>query len=199
MDKTSICRLATTHLGIAPINDIDDDNPTANAFREVWDACRDDVFSEHRWSFADTQLLLELIDDTGTEVIGWNFVYGYPAKVARVWAVYNVVNTQKKEEVEFEKKFKVSEGRNLICTNEAQAYCDATYIVEDTTVWDAKFCFAFSLRIAAEVCPQLVGDTQKQEQLKNLYLQAIAEAKRVGFSEKKSKAHQSTGYIDARG
>ena len=200
MDITGICRLATTHLGIQAIDDINDLNPTANAFRDVWDACRDDLFSEHRFGFADTQIALQLIDDTGDLIKGWQYVYGYPVNVARVWAVYNELSAPAKESKEFEKKFLVSENRNVLCSNEAEALCDATYIVVDPSIWDSKFIFTFSLRLAAQACPQLLGlDSPKQAMLNDLYIKSLSETKRVGFSEKRQQAEKKSDYVTVRG
>lgn len=198
MDQTIILNMALHHLGMEPINSIDDLNPSAKVLNDFWVPARDDTFSEHRWPFADAQISLQLVT---SPVIGWDYVYGYPVQVARVWNVYNEGSVKWKESREFTKKYLVSEDRNVLCSDEPDALADVTYIVENVSVWDPKFCMAHSLKMAALACPDLLGDHEKAAMLSTLAGGVINEAKRIGSSEQKVKPNQDSvdGSVAARG
>ena len=198
MDQTTILNMALHHLSMEPINDITDFNPSAKVLNDFWVPARDDTFSEHRWPFADVQIVLELLPAT---VIGWAYVYGYPVNASRVWNVYSEGSVDHKEECEFEKKYLIVEDRNVICSNEPLAIADVTYIVENVSVWSPKFCMAHSLKMAALACPDLVSDNEKAVALMTTYTGVLNEEKRVGFSESKKKPNQNSidGTINSRG
>lgn len=193
--QTDICNLALNHIGMQPIEDIDDDNDSAIACNTFWTPSRDDVFSEHRWAFATSQQSLALV---ANKIVGWCFVYGYPVKVARVWNVYNQCTVKQKEEQEFEKLFIPIDNINVICSNNQFALADCTYIVIDTTLWDAKFVLAFSYRLAAAICKTLTGDDQLAANMMTVYNAMLNESKRVGFSEKRKKPNDESGYAKSR-
>lgn len=198
MDQTLILNMALHHLGMEPIADITDLNPSAKVLNDFWVPARDDTFSEHQWPFADAQIPLALLTAT---ILGWDYVYGYPVKIARVWNVYSAGSIATKEQTQFEKKYLITEDRNVLCSNEPAALCDATYIVENVSVWDPKFCMAHSLKMAALACPDLLGDSEKALQIMTVYNGVINEAKRIGDSEQKKNvnAESSTGSVHARG
>ena len=198
MDQTIILNMALHHLGMEPIISINDLNPSAKVLNDFWIPARDDTFSEHQWPFADAQISLQLMTNT---IIGWDYVYGYPVNVARIWNVYNEGSVKWKHEREFEKKYLVAEDRAVICSNEDSAFADVTYIVSNVSIWDPKFCMAHSLKMAALACPDLLGDQDKALQIMTVYNGIINEAKRIGSSEQKTKPNQEAtdGYIAARG
>jgi len=198
MDQTIILNMALHHLGMESILSIDDLNPSAKVMNDFWVPARDDTFSEHRWPFAEVQMALQLVD---AEIVGWDYVYGYPVNVARVWNVYNAGSVDYKEQRQFEKKYLITEDRNVLCSNDDTALADATYIVENVSVWDPKFCMAMSLKMAALACPDLLGDTARALNLMTVFNGVINEAKRIGASEQRSRPNQQTtdGSIAARG
>jgi len=198
MEQTTILNMGLHHLGMEPINDITDLNPSAKVLNDYWVPARDDTFSEHQWPFADAQIQLQLVSAT---VVGWDYVYGYPVKVAGVWKVYSEGAVDHKDECPFETKYLIDEDRRVICSNEPLAMADVTYVVENVSVWSPKFCMAFSIKMALLACPDLVSDTEKSLYLNQLFTGAINEAKRVGFSEQRNKPNQNSqdGTVNSRG
>lgn len=198
MDQTTILNMALHHLGMEPIVAITDFNPSAKVLNDFWVPAMEDTFSEYRWPFADSQIALQLLD---AEIVGWDYVYGYPVKVAGVWNVYGEGSVDWKEECEFQRKYLVEEDRSVICSNEPTALADVTYIVENVGAWSPKFCAAFAIKLAGLACMDLVGDQEKSLTLSTLFTGAINEAKRVGFSEQKKKPNQNSvdGTINSRG
>ena len=198
MDQTIILNMALHHLGMEPILSINDLNPSAKVLNDFWVPARDDTFSEHQWPFADAQITLQLLPSV---IVGWDYVYGYPVKVARVWNVYNEGSVKYKTDREFERKYLIDEDRSVLCSDEPSAIADVTYIIENVSVWDPKFCMAHSLKMAALACPDLLGDHEKAAQLSQLAGGVINEAKRIGSSEQKIRQNQDSqdGTIHARG
>ena len=198
MDQTGILNMGLHHLGMEPINDISDLNPSAKVLNDFWVPARDFTFAQHRWPFADVQLTLELLSAT---VVGWDYVYGYPVNVARVWNVYSEARVLNKEELLFERKYLVTEDRNVICSNEPLALADVTWIVSNVSIWDPMFCMAQSVQMASLACADLVGDQDKAALLSQTFNSTINEAKRIGFYEQKSRPNQDStnGSISARG
>ena len=198
MDQTIILNMGLHHLGMEPIGSIDDLNPSAKVLNDFWVPARDDTFSEYKWPFADAQIALQALT---SQIVGWSYVYGFPNNVAAVWSVYNAGSVEFKDEREFETKFLVTENRRGICSNDDAALADATYIVQDCSIWSPKFCMAMSLKMAALACPDLLGDSEKALQLMTLFNGVINEAKRIGASEQNKRPNQQsqTGLIAARG
>lgn len=193
--KTDLSNLALNHIGMQPIQDITDLNDSAIACNTYWNPCRDDIFSEHDWAFASAQDALVLVPNT---LLGWCYIYAYPPTAARVWNVYNLATVKEKEEQEFEAKNIPSAGIKVIGSNNSEAYADFTYIEEDPTLWEPKFAFAFSYRLAASIAKTLTGDDEIAKNMMTVYTGMLAEAKRVGFAEKKKKPNNESSTVKSR-
>jgi hypothetical protein len=204
--------MALGHLGLQPINAISDNNKRAITCNLFFNNSRDDVFSEHRWGFANTIEPMTLESYTFPQ---WLYTYAYPVKAARVWTVFGIngslqqnpldqsmmpiSNTCEEESIEFEPIYIPADNIIVIGTNQANAYCRYSYIIPDTTIWTPKFCVAFSYRLAAAICASLTGDAAKALSLMQIFQGFNAEEKRIGRSEQKKKPEQQSGYVKSRG
>lgn len=220
LGQDQICNLALYNIGSNQINDISDDTPEAQACNMFWLPCLYDVYSEHQWAWSNAQVALNLLtsnipsllyafDNLTTNgltgnipnaatIPGWAYTYAYPNNVVRIWAVYNPCNYKRKQEVEFDTVFIPALGVRAIVSNEPFAICDATYVITDPTIWDAKFAIAFSERLSAQISIPLTGDAAVAQTHLAVYNLLLAEAKRVGYSEQKKKPHPVRGYQDSR-
>lgn len=196
LGQDQLCNLALYNIGSNQIADISDNTPEAQACNIFWIPCRDDVYSEHQWGFANAQVPLNLLT---TNSPGWCYTYAYPNNVARVWDVYNPCNYKKKEEIEFDTLYIPGSGVRAIVSNEPNAICDATYIIADPLLWDAKFAIAFSERLSSQIAIPLTGDAAVAQTHLTVYTALIAEAKRIGYSEQRKKPNPVRGYQDSRG
>lgn len=195
LGQDQLCNLALYNIGANQIADISDNTPEAQACNIFWIPCRDDVYSEHQWGFANSQVVLNLLT---TNSPGWIYTYAYPNNVARVWAVYNPCNAERKDEVEFDTLYIPGSGVRSLVSNEPLAICDATYIIADPLLWDAKFAIAFSERLSAQISIPLTGDAAVAQTHLAVYNLLISEAKRIGYNEQRKKPHRVQGYRDAR-
>lgn len=201
LGQTQLCNLALYHIGENQIGDISDPVPEAQACQQYWIPCIDDLFNEHEWGFAQSQIPLVLLPaPVGISLLaGWAYVYAYPVQVGGVWSVYNPCNYKRKEEIEFDKYYIPGTSMLALGSNEPNAICDATSIVVDPTIWDAKFALAFSYRLAASIAIPLTGDQSVAQTMMAASLAMTNENKRIGYNEKKKKPHQVHGYRDSRG
>jgi hypothetical protein len=195
LGQDQLCNLALFNIGSNQIVDISDNTPEAHACNIFWIPCLQDVYSEHQWAFANAQVVLDQLTNCTP---GWAYTYAYPNNVARVWDVYNPCNAKKKEEIEFDTFYIPASGIRCIVSNEPLAICDATYIVPDPLIWDAKFAIAFSERLSAQIAVPLTGDAAVAQAHLIVYTALIAEAKRIGHSEQRKKPNQVHGYRDSR-
>lgn len=199
---TAVCNEALAHLGMGPISDIDVDtdagDPSAVACSRFFSASRLDVFREHKWGFANTQLTLDEDEDEDNEVVGWDFIYTYPASAVAIWNVYNEGTVDVKHEQEFEVRRVENADERRVCTGLEDAIVDATVLIEDPGDWDYKFKEAFGYKLAAKMAHTLVGDPSIGIKMMEIYNGLISEAKRIGNNEKPKKPTQTSNYRNAR-
>jgi hypothetical protein len=145
----------------------------------------------------------------------WQFMYQYPTLAARVWTVFGQVNSTQvnpndgstmfvnsllnEEQQEFEIAFSILLNNKIICSNNENALTRYTYIIEDFSIWDAKFIMAFSYRLAANMCVLLTGDGDKAMKMMSVYNAFMAETKRTAYAERIKKPNQVSGYQTSRG
>jgi len=193
--KTQICNLALNHLGMKAIQNLTGVSPSQVACNAFYDTCKEDVFSEYRWPFANYEQLLSLLEN---EVLGWIYVYAYPAKAAQVWAVYNEATVVNKDEQEFEVKYIQSLNEKVLCSNTDIAYAEYTYIIDDATLFNPKFVMALSYRLASAMAHQLTGDEDLGIKLMQIYGAFISDTKRLANDEKVKKPPQNSSYQNSR-
>ena len=193
--KLDICNLGLSHLGMKAISTLTGTSPSQIACNRFFDPCKDDVFSELDWPFANYEEALSVLAD---EVLGWVYVYAYPPKSARVWYVYNESTVLKKDEQEFETKYIQSINARVLCTNLETAYAEYTYKIDDTTLFSPKFVMALSYRLAASMSHQLIGDEDLGIKLMNLYGAFISDTKRLASAEKIKKPNRTSSYQISR-
>lgn len=201
MTQLQISNLALAHLGMNAITQAQltaSVIPAAVAINSFWEFARDEVLGEISWSFANTTLAMVAIDDITD--IEWEFCYEYPTlAVGSIWNVFDEGSVSTKEEQEFEVKYVPSELNKCVFTNLEAAYAEYTYKVTDPDIWSDKFNMAFSYRLAASMAMLLTGDADKGLKLMGIYNILLAEAKRIGNSEKVKAPPESQKYLNSRG
>ena len=199
MTQLQIVNLALHHLGMNSITSAQltaDAIPSAKEANVFWEPCRDEVLGEVPWSFNTATLALSALNIDDLE---WEYVYSYPTlSVGSVWAVYDESTATTKYDQNFEVKYTPSQSNKCIYTNLQYAYAEYSYKVTDPSIWSDKFNMAFSYRLAAEMAIPLIGDSNKSEQMLNIYGAIIGEAKRIGNSEKVEKPTQTSNYQNGR-
>lgn len=196
--QLNIYNLALRHLGLKKISSLTGTDPATTACNDFFVPCRDDVFSEHQWSFANVQATL---NPSAVNVpSGWEHAYDYPTEnCAAVWLVYNESTTDSKFDQDFETMYAPAADAKIICTNLSDALYEYTHIVTSITMWSAKFIMALSHRISAEIAPFLTGDDKKALNEMQIYSAIIGEVKRIDAVGQIKKPAQSCPAQEARG
>ena len=195
--KVDIYNLALSHLGITAITSLTEDTPSVRAGNQFYEPSRDAVFSDFKWPFANVSEALVGVDDAVLE-LEWAYVYVYPTQAAAVWNVYNESTIKTKENEEFEVVFQVANNRKVIASNNATAYAEYTYKVIDTTIYSPNFVILLSLRLASSMAHTLIADVEVGNELLLTYGNALAEARRLSYSERKKKPTQVSAYQQSR-
>lgn len=219
--QTDIVNLALTHLGSWSIGSLAENSESARRASLLWGPTVDEVLRDYPWAFATMIKPLALINET---VIGWTYLYAYPAKCLRVrkvlnqvvglaalpglsgiagipdWDVSDEARNLKREVAEpFEEMMAPTSGAKAIASNLAGAYAAFTYQVLDTSMWDAKFVKAFSFKMAAELCQHLVGNPDNlRVSLEGKYAALIGDGGRLNAAEGNDAAKTKSSIYDAR-
>lgn len=198
--QLSISNLALRHFSQNPVINLTDNNPSVNAINAYWEAARDDVLSEHPWSFATVTKALSYSFNGAEYCDDWTFGYDYITQsIASLWYVYDFYTADKKDEQDFEVRYDPTLDMRVILTNLSNAVAEYSYVQDDVTLWSHKFVMAFSYRLAAMMCPIITGDAEKAltlMQLSNVY---IGEEKRIDSTRKKKRPEVTSKYVNARG
>ena len=194
--KIDIINLALNHLGVNGITSLTEQTPAATAANNFYIPSRDDVFREYRWPFATVRETLTL---TTAEILGWNYVYQYPVKASTVWSVFDEGTVDTKDQQEFEVLYIPDTNKKVICSNLQNAYAEMTYRVEDTTLYDSKFIFALSYKLAGAMSHILIGSPEIGIKMSDLYNMIIAQAKTTSYAERLKKPRQVSSYQNSRG
>lgn len=196
----TICNMALGHLGEQALTQAQltaNTVPSAKACNTFFTPTILDLFREHKWPFADAQLSLNA---SSVDVTPWAAVYDYPTQnCAAVWSVYDESTADKKDEQDFEIKYDPTTGAKVICSNLEEALADYTHIVTDTSLWDSKFVFAASYRLASVMASTLGVDANKALGFFQLSSAMIGSAKRIGSVEQKKIPEFSSSTQNARG
>jgi hypothetical protein len=196
----TIYNLALSHIGQKPVdNTTDETQPEILACNTHFPNARDSVLAEVAFPFNDAPIRLQQhlsVDDVS--IPGWSYFYTYPASALAVWSVYSSENASKASENDFAVRYLPALSTHIICTNEAYAYANVSYLVTDYTLWDDRFIQAVSYKLASAICMQITGDANLALKFREMYTIMISEAKRKSASEKQKKFTPTNSYKASR-
>jgi hypothetical protein len=198
--QLNLFNLALQHVGMKKITSTTGTDPSTVACNNYYEPCRDDLFREWKWPFANVQDTLVTTNASQAAVpLGWTYSYDYPTQnCATVWTVFNDDTYDHKEGQDFEVYCDPTGATRLICTDCDSAYYEYTRIITDPTFWDTKFYIALSYRLAASIAHVLLGDADKGFTLMQVSNAYISDAKRISSYERKKKPQQKSGYQECR-
>lgn len=195
-ETVNVCNEALGHLGMGEITDITENTPSAIECNRYFTRSVEEMMRRHKWVFSLVEE--ELAQIPSETVLGFEYLYTYPASAAIIWDVFNEATADRKHEQQFEVRWSTTQNARVIASNLAEAYADKAYIQTNPAYWDPLFRNAFAYYLAAKMAHALLGDPN----IGVGYLQSaqleISEARRIGSIEKIRKPNQSSGYINAR-
>jgi hypothetical protein len=165
---------------------------------DFWDVCKESMFEEHQWAFANVQATLSAA--TVDVPLGWTFAYDYPTEnCAAIWCVFNEGNYDNKDAQDFDTYLDKDSGLLKIVTDSDEAYVEYTLIIDDVTTWPTKFGLAMSYFLAATTCALLTGDADKAMKLMQVYSMMVTEVQRVDSFKASKKSKITSKYQASRG
>lgn len=154
--KTVIANMALSNLGIGKeIGNADTENSAeARAFRRFFEVARDATLRDFPWSFATKFADLALIETDPTSE--WGYSYQYPTDCLQFRRIPSGTRT---DSLETAVKYKIARGTagRIILTDQADAECEYTILVEAIEEWPADFCLALAWRLAIYMAPKITG------------------------------------------
>jgi hypothetical protein len=196
----TIYNLALSHIGQKPVdNTTDETQPEILACNTHFESARDSVLAQLAFPFNAAPIKLEQhMSINDTSIPGWSFFYTYPASVLSVWEVYSSANAATAIENDFEVRYLPAIGEKIVCTNEADAYANCSYLVTDYSLWDDRFIEAVSYKLAASIAIAITGDAELAMKFRDMYNMMVHDTKRKSAREKRKKHHTTSSYRKAR-
>lgn len=192
----SLCNIALSHIGQAPIITLLDSNERARKCSIFYANIRDMVLSDSSWGFATRiAALTEYSSDT---VAGWDFVYAFPSDCVNARKVYLSNSDPDPKSNDFKIVFSFTRSTKIIVANIEDAYIEYTARVDDPAIYDPLFVKAFTYKLASELAIALIGDKDLSIKLAQLYSLTLSEAMRVNKVQDKTSGHQANTFVDAR-
>jgi hypothetical protein len=211
--QIDIVNLALTHLGCRLIASMQENSEAARRAGVVWGPAVDEVLREHAWNFSTIiQPLALAANDT---VMGWSYVYAYPAKCLKVRRVLNQAifdnissdptgddmdfwGRMRTRAQDFREMIGPTTGNQILVSQLSSAYAEFTYAMYDVSRWDSQFVKAMSFKLAAELAPHLTGKEDRAAAMEAKCKDQISDAKRIDLSEGQDKARASSVFVESR-
>lgn len=198
LGKTDICNIALRRIGVRPVNNVESDPDNAAVeMKAQWANAVLNVLREAEWNFAKKIQPLALLADE--QILGWRFLYRYPADCAMFWKVESPVSSYVHEfEHKWEAMISPETNTPVIATNVEGAYGRYTAQVEDVTRWDPNFVDCLAWRLAYEACPRLSSDSQQLQVCARGYAMSLSHAMTMNRVERKNDHEQFGFFINVR-
>ena len=189
-----ICNLALSHLGKGAIASLAESSEAARACNLHYEIIRDKSLEDFPWRFAQRQVNLSL--RSGITVVGWVYVYAYPANCLSVNKVYTPATYTEPEPQPFD-EFN-PDGTKSIVTNLQDAYAEFTARITDPVLFSSLFVTAMSFHLASDIAVKLTGNDGKRNDMLQIYYQKLQEAKNASAQQRYDKPKLAKTYTTGR-
>ena len=151
--EVDICNIALYRVGAERISSLSDNNKRAKICNDIYSFERDLLLREHPWNFATKRV--SLAKTANTPEFGYDSEFQLPSDYVRV------IDTEYGDFETFEYRV---EGDKFLC-DENSVKIEYVYQVTNTSLYDAKFTEALSLRIASRLAYSMVNSSTLQQQI----------------------------------
>lgn len=196
-----ICNLALGRIGINQyIEDIDDANPRAQACKQVYDLCRQQVLQDFPWNFARGVVALATL--TTDPPPGWGYAYRYPTDCLQARVISDDSGTRSSTwntrqflswdqwaaTIPRRQSWQVmgdanEPGSRIIVSDIPEAFLWYTVDVTETNQFTPLFVSAFAWRLAAELAGALKADARLRDSAEQQYVYARSQAAANSLNE----------------
>jgi hypothetical protein len=155
--KVALVNLALVKIGAKRISSFTENTPEARAVNAIYDDIRDEVLTEHLWSFAQKRAVLATLSTTPVMTEdGMTIVYAKPS--------------------DFLKLNFVSDSNAIVKVEQDGILSDTTGLkiiytarIDDPTKYFPQFVSALACRLAVELCYNLIESATKAQALMEEY------------------------------
>lgn len=201
-DKTGICNLSLSHLGISTeIANVETERSAeAAACRRFYDQSLLEALRDFPNPFLIVTEDLGLVsDNTDDENAEWSYSYRYPANCAKA---IRIPSGYRNETPESRVPYRIMSDSSgaLILTDKENARLEYAKTSDEPDKWAADFVMAFSLLLAFYIAPRLTaGDPYKLgERAYRAYLMSMNKSRANAVGEEQSEQPTDAPSIRAR-
>jgi hypothetical protein len=191
-----ICNMALDHIEQDNIGALDEGSNEADICSKFYDQARKYCLRSHFWNIADKTEALAL---SGESVLGFDFAYSMPAKCLLAREIIPQSGVAPATKINFKKVLNQTGTEFLIVTNEASAFLNYTYDLENSELFDEMFVNALSYLLASYIAKKLTGSDSKARELRQVYLDMVSYARTVDALEGQADPKVNNEYLDLRG
>lgn len=173
VSETSICNMALSWVGGAPITALSDRSKTAEWCRNNYPFIRDAVMEAHMWSFATVRVIS---DNAEPDVDGWDtsFMHSIPTNWLGVFRCYRDISSKNPREW-IQSTGWDTQGVYVRAVDET-LYMEGVIRTTDTGKFSPLFVQALAARLAADMAIPLTENRELQADMWGLYTNKIDEA-----------------------
>lgn len=211
--EVEICNRALSRIGVDDlIEDLLDPSPQANACRQHYEPCRDELLQDFPWNFA--QKVVALAPVTGVTIPGYEHVYRYPTDCLRAQVVTDKGGTRLPYEVnrfdiwDYQRidrrmPFRImadpnTAGARILVTDMPEAYLWLTGRVTDPNQMTGLFRSALAWKLAAELALALRTNTALYQNAAREMQLTVSIAQCGSLNEERPDPEASSPTVQAR-
>lgn len=183
---TSVVKIINNGLakiGQEAITSLTEDSEAARLSNLIFEQTRDDVLSDHVWNFAVRRV--QLAQSVDTPAFEYAYQYALPSDCLKVLGMSEKTMT-----------YEIESG--YLLTDEGTALIKYIRRVTDPNEFSPKFVEALSARIASELSIPLAESTTLQQNMTELYIRKLSDAKSVDSQESGASEIEADTWLESR-
>lgn len=181
--EVSICNLALSHLGEAPITALADDTKPARECLRLYAATRDALLRAHNWNFAIQRT--NLAEDPTAPDWGFGHRFQLPPECLRV------------VDVRYSSEWRV-EGGYILADQSGPLYIRFVARISDTAIFDVLFVKALGYDLAAELAIALTQNNTMVQAMHELRAGVVMQAQAMDAIESSARRPPEGSWVTAR-
>ncbi len=196
ISEVDVCNRALKYLSAGRIDSLEDNTAKAKACLTVFYSVRDSVLADYPWSFATHILQPTLINSE--ILVGWLYLYAIPANCLAIRKLFLDTSSTNPDPIEYEECVSPTTLVRAVAVNYEDPYLRYTRQIADPSLWSVKFADVLSMKLAAEIGPEVTGKQEAGTEAAKQYRAMVSEAERLEDSTKHIDKIRTSSYEDIR-
>lgn len=206
--QVDITSAALIHIGMQPINALDQATPRATAALAIFQKTVDEILYEHSWKFAMTQAVLAKTSTTPAFRYDSQFALPADPYCLKVWLTsedqaFSLVDFEDRWGTPFVEGFDQGRGRWEVQGRFILANCDTLTIdyvarITDPGQFDPGFVTTLEYKLASKLAGPLTGKWPVGDAMRKIYEIELARAKGSDSQQRSPRRAPSITYLRVR-